>query len=110
QLAGGAAARSILGCKRAAFAGIDRLAAFGKCAVAVALQIFRRAETQIGFAFAQQALSVIAIDVQAVALAIRREWAADIGAFVPIQSQPAQVFEQLSFKASLAALHVGILN
>ena len=53
---------------------------------------------------------MLAVDVQTVALAIGRMRAADVRAFVPVETQPLQVFEQLAFKARFAALQVSVLD
>ena len=53
---------------------------------------------------------MLAIELQAIALAIRRVRPADVGTLVPVKAQPLQIVEQLVFKARLAALHIGVFN
>src|SRR5579859_1613645 len=64
---------------------------------------------------AQQLLGVVAVDLQTIALAIRTIRTAaglgsDVWTFIPIQTQPLQVFKQLCFVAGLAAFYIGIFN
>ena len=94
----------------AALAGINRRSMLGHCPLAFFLQVFFGAETQVGFAFVQQAFGVFAVDRQPVGLAIRTVRSANIGAFVPIEAQPFQIADELVFEASFAALDVGILD
>ena len=96
--------------ERAALAGIDRRQLVLQLLLAIALQLLLRAEAEIRLALAHQPLGVLAINRQAVALAIGRVLAADVGAFVPVDAHPLQIFEQLAFEARLAALDIGVFN
>src|SRR5271157_335016 len=77
---------------------------------ALPLQFFLRAETEICFALSQQPLGMFAIEIETIALTIRRVRSADIGTFIPIEAEPLQVFEKLAFEAFFAALDVGVLD
>src|SRR5271157_3348300 len=77
---------------------------------ALPLQFFLRAETEICFALSQQPLGMFAIEIETIALTIRRVRSADIGTFIPIEAEPLQVFDKLSFEAFFAALDVGVLD
>ena len=77
---------------------------------ALALQVLLRAETEIGLALSQQPFRMLAIEIEAIALTVGSVRPADIGAFIPVESHPLQVFEQLSFEALFAALDVGVLD
>ena len=57
-------------------------------------------------AFFEQAIGIAPVKFHAIALPIRTEIAADVGTFVPIDAQPAQIFQELSFKTGLAAFNV----
>ena len=60
--------------------------------------------------FAEQTLGMLAIELQAIALAIRGVWAAYVRAFIPLEPKPFQVVEQLRLVAGFAALKVGVFN
>ncbi len=53
---------------------------------------------------------MVAIDLPLVALAIGRIRTADVGAFVPIETEPLDIFDELGFIARFAALEVGVFN
>ena len=72
---------------------------FSHGSFAVALQLLLRAEAQVGLAFADQALGMLAINVETIALAIGRVGAADIGTFIPVKAQPLQVVEKLRLRS-----------
>src|SRR5208282_2376870 len=91
-------------------AGIVRRLLLSHGELALALQLLLAAEAAVGFAFADQALGVFAIDLPLVALAIGRERAADIRPFVPIEAEPAGIVDELALVAHLAALQVGVFN
>ena len=111
SLAAGTTALGFRGIERAAFPGIDWAAAGWRAhTLAVTLQLLLGAEAEIGLAFAQQPLGLFTVEIETVALAIGRMWAADIGTFVPVEAEPFQVVEKLAFKALLAALDVGVLD
>src|SRR5690554_4767564 len=60
--------------------------------------------------FSDQVFGILAIDTHAFALTIRAVGATDIGAFVPIQTQPAQAVENGLFRFRRAAGLVGIFD
>jgi hypothetical protein len=109
-LACGPPALSFARVDRAAFTRVKCLAVFGFHSVSFSLQIFFSAETQIGFVFMKQAVSMFFVNIQAVGLTIRNEGAADVGAFVPIKTEPFQVGDELVFIAGLAAFDIGVLD
>src|SRR5271165_1688150 len=74
------------------------------------LQFLWGAETTVSFALLEQLVRMLAIDPQTLALAVGRIRAANLRPFLPVQTQPAQIFYQLRFVAGLAALHVGVFN
>src|SRR5215471_8781576 len=78
--------------------------------LALALQLFLRAEAEVGLTFLHQALGVLTINVEAIALAIGRERTADIGTLVPVDAEPLEVCEKLIFVASFTALEVGVFD
>ena len=69
-----------------------------------------RAEAGIGMSAADQGLDVTVIDFTALSLAVGFIRAADVGAFVILQTQPAQAIIQLLLGAFHRALGVGILQ
>ncbi len=89
----------------------DRLAAFG-------FQFLCAAEARVRLAFAQKLLGVLGVDIQAFRLPVGPVVAdlrqgtvgVGVGAFLPVESQPAQVFNQLPFKAGFGPLHIGVLD
>src|SRR5215469_3261609 len=105
-----ATALGLGGIDASAFTGIDRLAMFGGGAFAFELQLFLGAEAQVRLALIDQAVRVLAIDFEAVGLAIGAEWAAEVRAFVPIQAQPSQIGDKLIFEAGFAAVDVSVFD
>src|SRR5271154_4950613 len=110
SFARGSTALGFVRVNRPALSRIDRLAAFGYVLVAFFLQILLAAKTQIGFAFVQQALGLFAVEFQAVGLTIGNVGAADVGALVPIESEPFEVGDKLIFEAGFTALDIRILD
>src|SRR5271157_668250 len=104
------AALAFSGIESAAFARIDRRLLVCERMRALPLQFFLRAETEICFALTQQPLGMFAIEIATIALTIRRVRSADKGTFIPIEAEPLQVFQKLSFEALFAALDVGVLD
>ena len=78
--------------------------------LAVPLQLLLRAEAEIGLAFLHQSLGVLAIQLEAIALAIGCVRAADIGTLVPIDAEPLEIVEKLVLEARLAARKIGVLD
>src|SRR5205085_10650582 len=115
-------------------AGINLRAMLGNRALPLLLQYFSGAETQISLALAQQTLCLLAINFEAIGLAIRaiisgglaagsffcRQFSragllrdcvlGEIGPFIPIQAEPLEIIEELLLEAGLAALEVSILD
>ncbi len=110
SLAAGTTALGFGGVEHTTLARVDRRKLRLQLLVAVALQFLLRAEAQIRRALADQALGVFAINVEAIALAIGRVRAADVGTFVPVDAHPLHVFQKLGLEAGLAALDIGIFN
>ena len=77
---------------------------------ALLLQLGFGAETQIRFAFLQQALGVLLVDRQTVRLTIGSVRPIHVGAFVPVQPEPFEVSDELIFETGFAALDVRIFN
>src|SRR5581483_10882428 len=94
----------------AAATGVDLLLVRGGCFAALLVELFRAAETAIGFAFREEAIGVLAIDAEALGLTVGRVRAFDAGTFVPVNAEPQQVFHQLFFMANFAAVKVCIFN
>src|SRR6185437_14025905 len=90
----------------AAFAGVDGLTMFGLGPVALSLQIRFAAETKIGLALGDQALGMFAVNLQTLGLAIGRVRSAQVGSFVPIETQPFEVGDKLILKAGFTAFDV----
>ena len=68
------------------------------------------AKAQIRLALGQQALGILAINRNAIRLAVRRERSARVGTLIPIQAQPFQIIHELRFKARLTAFDISIFN
>src|SRR5947209_10722208 len=83
---------------------------FGSGVLAFPLQLFRAAKAKVCLVFLEQALGITMVEAHAIALAVGSECSANIRAFIPVDPQPAQVLQQLSFKTRLAALYIGVLD
>ncbi len=83
---------------------------FGLGPFALFLQIFFAAETKIGLALGDQALGVFAVNLQTLGLTIGRVRSAQVGPFVPVETQPLEVGDELIFKAGLTAFDVRVLD
>ena len=102
----------------AALSRVDLRAVFGGGLAALLFQLFRSAEARIGFAFAQQLLGVLGVDIQPLRLAVGtvaagfRGGPVGIGkrSFIPVEAEPAQVLNELFLVAGFGALHVGVFN
>jgi hypothetical protein len=108
--AGNSAALRLCRINGAALAGINRLAVFGGGPFALVLKIFFGAKAKIGFVLVEQFFCVCAIDLEPVGLPIRAVGAAHVGAFVPVETEPFQVGDELIFKADFAAIDVGVFD
>src|SRR5581483_4706025 len=110
KLSSSPAPLSFHGIQALTLAGIDGLAAFGQRLLALFLQLFVAAETQIGLAFTYQPFCVLAIDMKAVRLPIRNIRAADVRTLVPIQAKPFQITDELILEARLTAFDIGVFH
>src|SRR5207245_7337211 len=95
---------------RPTLAGVNWLAVFCSRPLAFPLEFRFCAEAQIRLVLAQQSFSVFAIDCKPVGLTIRGIRAAKIRPFVPIQSEPFEIGDELIFEAGFAAINIGILD
>src|SRR5664280_3743756 len=102
------AALAVLGIERAAFSGVDRRLLMLQSMLAVTLQFLLRAEAEIRFAFFHPPLGMLAIQLQAIALAIGRERTLGllVGALVPIDAEPLEIVEKLALEARLATREI----
>ena len=89
---------------------VARVLALGLQGLAHGLEIFRRAETGIGLIGFEQTIHFGAIDVAAFALEIGTELAARLGAFVPVQAQPAHSLVNGVHRFGRAAFGIGIFD
>ena len=98
-----------------AAAGVDLRAVFGLGLLPLGLQLRFRAETAVGLALGQQLLGVLGVNLQPRGLAVGAKFTLLravrlAGAFIPVQAEPAQVFNELRFVAGLGAFLVGVFN
>ena len=77
---------------------------------ALGFQLLRRAKAVIRAGAAYELLRKLRVQIFALGLAIGTVRAADVGPFVPVQSKPTQVFEQLILELLLGTLDVGVLD
>src|SRR5215469_1505773 len=77
---------------------------------ALELQLFLSAEAQVRLSLIQQAVGMLAINGEALGLAIGTEGAAHVRAFVPVETQPLQIGDQLIFEAGFAAVDVRVFD
>src|SRR4051794_13244851 len=75
-----------------AFPGIVRLALLRHGLLTIALQFFGGAKTIVSFSFFDKPLSIVAINIHLVRLAIWRVRPSNVRPFVPVNAQPLQVF------------------
>src|SRR5215210_5943165 len=59
--------------------------------LAIGIQFFRRTEAVVGMTAGNQFVGVGGIEMQALGLPIGSVWSLDIGPFVPVESEPAEV-------------------
>ena len=110
RLAGGSARGGIGVRDGAAASGINLRAMRRGGFMTFRLQLLRGAEATVGFAFGEQAVGVLAINPEALRLPVRRVWAFDAGALVPVEAEPQQILHELGFVAHLAAVEVGVFD
>ena len=83
---------------------------------ALGFELLRGAEAAVGLALGEQALGVLGVDVPAARIGGRGRGRpcpgspGRAGAFVPVEAQPVQVFDELGFEAGFGALEVGVFN
>ena len=90
RLARGGAPRAVAGIEIAAMAVVAGVLLLGELLHAHLVEALRGAEAAIGLAAVEEDSGVVAIELAALALAIRGKWPSDIGAFIPLQADPAQ--------------------
>ncbi len=78
--------------------------------LAFLLQLFLSTETQVGLALIDQTLGMFAVDIQTFGLAIGNIRAAQIWSFVPVETQPFEIGDELVFVAGFAAFDVRVLD
>ena len=78
----------------AALAGVKLRLLLGDGALAVGFQLLFRAEAQVSFVGAQQALGMLTINGQAIGLPIRTVSASHVRPFVPIETKPPEILQQ----------------
>ena len=91
-------------------AGVDGLTMLGLGPFALLLQILFAAETQIGLALGDQTFSVFPVNLQTLGLTIGSIRSAQVRPFVPIETQPLEVGDELVFKTGLAAFNVRVFD
>jgi hypothetical protein len=79
-------------------------------AAAIRLQLLRRAEAVVGMTRGEQLVGVGRIEMQALRLAVGPARAADVRPFVPVQAEPAEVFENALLGLLRRTLGVGVLD
>lgn len=99
----------------AAAAGVDLSAMLAGGEFSLGFEVLRGAEAAVGFAFRKEALGVLGVDGEALGLAVGAVGAffglAEIAwPFVPVEAEPAQVFNKLGLAAGFGAFKVGVLN
>ena len=96
--------------KRRAGTGVAWRATRGELRAARQRKFLRRAEAWVCQARLAQPRRGLGMERTALALPVRAVRAIDIGAFVPLDPEPAQVGEQLLEVTLLAALRIGVLH
>ena len=110
RFAGGPAAHGLLRRKFPAAPRVARLAAASERLLPLSLQLLRRAKAIVGIAVGDQLLRVLDINRGALRLAVRCKRPARVRTFVPVEPEPAQVFEQLPLVFRRRTLRVRILD
>ena len=109
-LAGGDAGVGLIARQPAARARVLRGTPFGERALTIGIELSDRAEAVIRVRGVQELLCVRGIQVQPLGLPIRSPRTADVGAFVPVQAEPAEIAEDRRFRHVGRALDVGVLD
>jgi hypothetical protein len=89
---------------------IARSFAAGHLLGAHLVQLFGGAEAREGVAQVDQLLRVLLIDIAALALPVRAVGAADVRAFAPLDTQPAQGVENLLLRLAGRTQLIGVLD
>ena len=100
----------LLGAQLAAVAVVAGRLAGGAGGLAAGVQLLLRAVAVVGVTGVQQLLGDVLVEVHALRLAVRRVRAADLGALVPVEAQPAHRVEQLVVRLLGVAGRVGVLD
>jgi hypothetical protein len=94
----------------AAGSGVPGRPAGGEVRVTIRFEFGRRAEAMVGVPGGDQLVRVRRIQVEPLGLSIRAVRAADVGALVPVEPEPPQVFEDARFRVARRSDRVGILD
>ncbi len=100
----------LLGAEVAGAAGVFRGLLGGHLRLALGFELFRSFEGAVGVAAGEQLVGVLAIDFGAFGLAIGAARAADVGAFIPTEAEPAQGIEDHLLAGVDEAGAVGVLD
>src|SRR5260370_36262766 len=77
---------------------------------AFTLQFFRRTEAIVGLPILNQSIGIGPISIHLVRRPVGGIASANVRTFVPIQPQPLEILQQLSFVARLTAFDVGVFD
>ena len=78
--------------------------------LAHALQPLPRAKTVVSMARLNQLASMILINLLTLRLLVRSVRPSDVGAFIPLQSEPVQAVDQFFLRIGIIAFAVGVLD
>src|SRR5262249_13595111 len=87
-----------------------RLAVFSSGSLAFLLELLFATKAQVGFACAEQSLGVLAIHFEPLGLPIGTKRTPNVGPFIPIETQPIQIGDELVFKTRFTPVDVGVLD
>ncbi len=82
----------------------------GAGGLAAGVQLLLGAVAAVGVAGVQELLGDVLVDLHALRLAVRRVRAADLGALVPVEAQPAHRVQELLVRLLGVAGRVGVLD
>lgn len=108
--AGGQAALDFLGRQQQGAAVVTRGFATGGLFGAHLVEFFGGAEARECVAHVDQLLGILLVDVAPLALPVRTMWAAYVGAFTPLDAEPAQGVEDLLLGFAGRAQLVGVFD
>jgi hypothetical protein len=83
---------------------------FGELFLPDSLQPFRGAEALVDFSFLKELIRIVMVERKALGLAIGAIGSAPVGTFVPLDSQPMKIFNDLIEGGFRRSLHVRILD